>query len=146
MVSSHLLLLPEIPGVPPCNLITNQKKVTHPAYESFALKTTEESVSFLNTNLLIGPAINLCLLQTPTFQFVWPHCESGICTCVQQHYHIYTQRGSHCLKYRCPLSHTHLNYTGPLIHGLFSTVNTTAPNDPRLVESTDAELCIWKAD
>ena len=29
---------------------------------------------------LHGPEINLSLLQTPTFQFVWPHCASGTWT------------------------------------------------------------------
>ena len=28
-----------------------------------------------------GPAINLSLLQTLTFQFVWPHCALGTWTC-----------------------------------------------------------------
>ena len=33
---------------------------------------------------LLGPAINLSLLHTPTFQFVWPHCASGTQTWVWQ--------------------------------------------------------------
>ena len=38
----------------------------------------------LKTSILItqqGPAINLSLLQTPTFLFVWTHCVLGIGTC-----------------------------------------------------------------
>ena len=31
---------------------------------------------------LHSPAINLALLQTPTFQLVWPHCVLGTWTCV----------------------------------------------------------------
>ena len=34
---------------------------------------------------LHGPAINLSLLQTPMFQFVWPHWESGSETCINGH-------------------------------------------------------------
>ena len=33
---------------------------------------------------LHGPAINLPLLQTPTFRFVWSHCASGKRTCANR--------------------------------------------------------------
>ena len=36
---------------------------------------------------LLGPAINLSLLQTLMFWFVWPHCVSGIQICIQWHYY-----------------------------------------------------------
>ena len=32
---------------------------------------------------LRGPEIKLSLIQTPTFQFVQPHCTLGIGTCIQ---------------------------------------------------------------
>ena len=35
---------------------------------------------------LLSPAINLSLLPTPTFQFVWPHCMSGTRTWVWQQF------------------------------------------------------------
>ena len=65
---------------------TKQKKVTHPAdlIPNFAYKTSPQKPSgilgFLSIShplSLLVPAINLSLLQTPTFQFVWPHCASG---------------------------------------------------------------------
>ena len=72
---------------------TNPKEVTHPAtltpnfaYKNFSLKTNREFNFFLSTShpfSSLSPAINLSPLQTPTFQFVWPHCASGTPTCVR---------------------------------------------------------------
>ena len=65
---------------------TNQKKATHPAAPtpSFAFKTSPPKPSgnsgFLSTSQLfslLGPAINLFLIQTLTFWFVWPRCALG---------------------------------------------------------------------
>ena len=71
---------------PATSLPTNQEKVTHPvaltpnfAFKNSSLKTIRE-FGLLNTSHLFslpGPTIHISLLQTLTFQFVWPHCASG---------------------------------------------------------------------
>ena len=72
---------------------TNQKKVTHPAAltPNLSLKTlpwnslgSSGLLSMSHSFSLVGPAINLSLLQTPTFQFLWFHGASGTWTWVQQ--------------------------------------------------------------
>ena len=66
---------------------TNQKRVTHPAtltpnftFKKLAPKASGSSglLSMNHLFFLLGPAINLSLLQTLTFQSAWPHCVSGI--------------------------------------------------------------------
>ena len=61
---------------------TNQKTVPHlhPSLQISPIKTLPskpcESLSLCSMNCLFclpDPAVSLCLLQTPTFWFVWPH-------------------------------------------------------------------------
>lgn len=49
--------------------------------------------------------------------------------------------------YGCwPMSYMTLNFMIPLIHGLFSIVNSTVLQDMWLVESVNADLWIWTMD
>ena len=87
----------KIPGAPHCYLTTNQSEESptpcslHP---KFCLLKTSPLKPSRNSGLLstshpfsfLGPALNISLLQTLTFQFVWPHCASGTQTCVRQHW------------------------------------------------------------
>ena len=63
-----------------------------PLPQIFPIKTSpwksSASSRFLSTShpFLHGLAVNLSLLQTPTFWFVWPECASGTPTWVQQQY------------------------------------------------------------
>ena len=57
----------------------------HLAFTNALPKPFGELEAFQGKNQLIslhGLAINLSLLQTPTFQFVWPHRASGAWICV----------------------------------------------------------------
>ena len=64
---------------------TNQKEAIicspNPKFCLWKLTTNHHKVwDFLSTShmfSLYGPAINLFLLQTLMFQFIWPHCASG---------------------------------------------------------------------
>ena len=88
---------------------TNQKKVTHPAafppdfaYKSFSLKTTGEFMSFLSTRhpfSLLGPAINLLLLQTDILVCLASLCDRHMNLRSEHYHHVYPERVSHCLKY-----------------------------------------------
>ena len=66
--------------------LTNQRKVTHPvaltpnfAYKIFSPKTIREFRVFEHKPPIPmhGPVINLTLLGTLMFQFVWPHSASS---------------------------------------------------------------------
>ena len=48
--------------------------------------------------------------------------------------------------YSWPLNDTNVNSLGPLLHEFFSIVYTTVLHDLRLVESSDVEPKIWRAD
>ena len=61
---------------PPPQLLAFKKALLKPFRELEAFQGKSHLVS------LHGPAINLSLLHTLTFQFVWPHCTSGTWTCV----------------------------------------------------------------
>ena len=56
------------PGAPPVTLTLPLKILCWNPWRVQGLGGTSHLFSFL------GPIINLCLLQTPTFRFVWPHC------------------------------------------------------------------------
>ena len=55
-----------------------------PDFEECFAETLWEALGFLEQEppvFLHDPAINLSLLQTLIFQFVWPHCASGAQIC-----------------------------------------------------------------
>ena len=80
------------PVPPPCCLTISQSEnhaqadhipcdtLPHLAFKNALPKPFRELEAFQGMRRLVslhGPAINLPLLQTPTFQFVWPHCALG---------------------------------------------------------------------
>ena len=63
----------------------------HPSPQILPIKTSPPtplgSLGFLSMShpfSLLGPAINLSLLQIPTFWFIWLHCVSGTQTLVTE--------------------------------------------------------------
>ena len=83
----------------PCYLTTKQSEEGYtpcsPPPQILSIKTSSLNPSGISSLLsmsypfsLLGPAINLSLLQTLMFQFVWSHCASGTWTWVQQQWYI----------------------------------------------------------
>ena len=59
----------------------------HLAFENALPKPSAELRVFLDhesPSSFHGPSINLSLLQTPPFRFVWPHCALGTWTCTNK--------------------------------------------------------------
>ena len=86
----------EIPKTSPCHLIPNQSKESHTHSAALAPNFTFKNsspemigeVQSFQHELPVLLALDLPLLQTPTFQIVWPQCTLGSWTWIGQQKYI----------------------------------------------------------